>query len=103
MFSFYSNSSGQPIAQARSEREEASIRSLREAFGSMEGIVAHRDERPGVSDATQAVRHMVPPGHRLEEHHIHENCTHGRRRKHTRNMPEPPHDSPCSPQVGVVG
>jgi len=84
MFSFYSNSMTQNIAQARTEREDASIRSLREAFGELEPTRCEHDmAKP------RDQHHLACPGHRLEEHHIFENCPRGRRR-YQENAPEQP-------------
>jgi len=96
MFGYFANQRPQNTAQARTEREEASIRTLREAFGDMQ---PHREEhgmarQPEVmvADATMPVSHFAPLGHRLEEHHIFENCERGRRRGQGRDFPTPPHE-----------
>ncbi|MCL2755820.1 MAG: hypothetical protein FWE45_02095 [Firmicutes bacterium] len=126
MFHFYQQGN-KPSVQAVTQREDASMRTLGEAFGNMpsravmedapirsqfmdddlmdEPVMAHptmmnfpidpmmmgmhevqrtpaRAPRVERSTMGPAMMHLAPEGHRLEEHHIWENCKQGRKRNH---------------------
>lgn len=141
MFFFQQNKSPQqapePRTHAITEHENASQNAIQAAFGSpppthaaqmdpADNFSMVEPHRPGMlnehiparrphhgrSDMRDPRRdHMIPPGHTLEEHHIWENCPHGRVRLHEESPTQPCGEianlesavNPVAPPANTVG
>ena len=122
MFSFFNNNHKNTTTSthAITERDQATMNTLQEAFGVQAsplqplhemGRTPARAPRVEISDATVPVSHLAPSGHRLEEHHIWENCLQGRKRQHCDQAINPGHVTTARPPesmdngdaVGTVG
>jgi len=112
MFSFHRpQGTPQNHNQAITQREQASMESLRQAFGPTQTSVmsTHQDIHPedvlpnlgndfgpGIARVPAAnpqimrpdvsiPKHIAPSGHEVQEHNIWENCPQGRFRRHSKN------------------
>jgi len=107
MFSFYQNrASTQENAQVMRERDQVSMNTLQEAFGTQEAGTPRQPARaPRVMrpDMTTCPTTLAPPGHTVEHMHFAESCPQGRKRRHSAEAvrPTPPPETYDVPVQGV--